>query len=126
MTRDGSIAVSLIALLLVVEIAVVGVVVMGRGDQDLTARRLEAVRAFYAAEGAGAMAMRELVTNTDEDGDGGVGTISNDDDPETDPAIGEATAFVSSEVKGPDIVLTCEGSSGQATRRLELTLTTAP
>jgi len=120
----------MIAVLLLLELAIVGAVVIGRSDQDLLVRRMESCRALYAAEAVASMALRELETDTDEDGDGGIdggiGTISHDGDPGTDPRIGPATAYATTEVVGPDLLLTCFGTSGEATRSLEVTLPMGP
>ena len=89
-TRRGTVLVAVLIAMVVVQLAVVGAVLGGARDQDLTVLRIEGARAFYAAEAGANMAMREWITQTDADGDGGVGTISNDGNENNDPALGNA------------------------------------
>ena len=83
----GSAAVAMILVLVILQIVVVAVVLAGGRDQDLTLKRLDSIRGFYAAEGGMNMAIREMRTSTDEDGDGGIGTISNDGNSANNPTI---------------------------------------
>ena len=89
-SRRGAAAIVMVILLLVMNIVIIGLVLGGARDQDLTVRRVETIRAFYAAEAGMNMAMRELVANTDADGDGTVGGVSDDGNASNDPAIGPA------------------------------------
>jgi len=121
--RRGATAVVMVVVMLMVALIVIGLAVTGGRDQDLTVRRVETVQSMYAAEAGMNMAIRELVTNTDEDGDGGVGTISDDDDLGTDPNIGSANVSVTASASGGDTVLSSVGRWGAARRRIEATLT---
>ncbi len=51
---------------------------------------VETTQGFYAAEAGMNMAInsREMMNNTDEDGDGAIGTISDDAVPASDPTFG--------------------------------------
>jgi Tfp pilus assembly protein PilX len=120
--RRGVAAVGMIVLLLVVELIVIGMVLGGARDQDLTMRRCETIRAFYAAEGGMNMAIREMMLASDEDGDGGIGTISDDGDPGTDPVIGGATVSVRAVAGAGQTTLESVGVSGEARRQLEAVL----
>ncbi len=122
-SRRGSIAVTLVVALIVLQLVVVGMVLAGSREQDLTARRLETMRAFYAAEAGMNMAVRELMNNADEDGDGVIGSISDDANTADDPALaGAAKVHVTLDDGGTTITVTAEGSAGQARRRVEATL----
>ena len=97
--RRGVAAIVMIVLLLVVDLIALGMVLGGARDQDLTVRRLETVQAFYAAEAGMNMAVREIMLDADEDGDGTTGSISDDDDDANDPGFGAARVRVT---KAPD------------------------
>ena len=120
--RRGVAAVVMIVLLLVVELIIIGMVLGGARDQDLTLRRCETIRAFYAAEGGMNMAIREMMISSDEDGDGGIGTISDDGDPGNDPAVGGATVSVHAVPGAGQTTLESMGVSGEARRQLEAVL----
>jgi hypothetical protein len=115
-------AVALIVVLLVVNLIVVCMVVGGGRDHELTVRRAETVRAFYAAEAGANMAIREMMQNADEDGDGTIGTISDDGNDATDPALGAARLVVTYGSSGGQATLTSTGRCGTARRRVEAVL----
>jgi hypothetical protein len=121
-TRRGVAAVVMVVLLLALNLIIIGMVLGGARDQDLTVRRLETVRAFYAAEAGANMAVREVMVGRDEDGDGRTGTISDDDDSGNDPAFGQARVRVTMSADAGQTTLTSKGRAGQAARRLEVTL----
>ena len=118
-SRRGSALVTVLIIVMLLGFTVAGVVGVGARDQDLTVRRLDTARAFYAAEAGMNMAIRELMLDTDEDGDGGVGTVSDDDDPDTDPSFGSASVNVSLVVTAGQSMLVSNGASGQSRRRVE-------
>lgn len=120
--RRGAAAVAMIVLLLVVGMVVTGVVIGGARDHDLTVRRLETVQAFYAAEAGMNMAMRELHEKTDADGDGTVGSISDDANDANDPAIGAARVVVVRSDGGGVTSLISTGRQGAALREIRATL----
>ncbi|UCD74647.1 MAG: hypothetical protein JSV91_12765 [Phycisphaerales bacterium] len=121
-TRKGVAAVVMIVLLLVVELIIIGMVLGGARDQDLTVRRLESIQAFYVAEAGMNMAVRELMENSDEDGDGTIGTISDDGSDANDPSLGSASVCVTRSAVGGTVTLSSLGRSGQARREIEATL----
>ncbi len=125
------IAVAMIVLMIVVDLIIVSMVVSQARDHDLTVRRLQTVESFYAAEAGMNMAIRELMIPLDEDGDSdglwpfGIGTISDDDLPATDPTLGNARFVVTAEENTPDTgktTITSEGRSGEAQRRMQAVL----
>lgn len=121
--RRGVAAIVMIVLLLVVDLIALGMVLGGARDQDLTVRRLETVQAFYAAEAGMNMAVREIMLDADEDGDGTTGGISDDDDDANDPGFGAARVRVTRSPDAGGTLLTSEGRAGQSDRKLEATFT---
>ena len=130
-TRRGMIAVAMIVLMIVVDLIIVGMVISQARDHDLTVRRLQTIESFYAAEAGVNMSIRELMIPLDEDGDDdgswpfGIGTISDDTNPATDPALGNAQFVVTAEANTPvagRTTITSEGRSGEARRRMQAVL----
>ena len=68
------------------------------------------------------MAVREMMNNADEDGDGAIGTISDDGNAANDPTFGQAQVLVISAVAGPQTTLRSKGRSGDARREVETVL----
>lgn len=117
-SRTGSAAVAVLVLLVVLQIVVMGVAWGGARDQGASVDRVDAARAYYATEGVANMAMREIFVGTDEDGDGGVGTISNDASAGTDPNISLGQARCVSSVSGGVTTYSVSGRSGGALRKI--------
>lgn len=116
--RRGTAAVAMIIVLVVLQLVVVGLVNGGAREQDLTTKRLDTVRAVYAAEAGINMAIRELMNNADEDGDGAVGSISSDGNSGNDPALGVARFTVTRTVAGGQTTLLSAGRCGDARRSI--------
>ena len=108
--------------MVVIQLAVVGLVLAGARDHELTAARADTIRAFYAAEAGMNMALRELRIGVDADDDGGIGSVSDDGNPANDPTFSGARVSVARRTSGTDTVLTSTGRSGPARRRIETTL----
>ncbi|MEE8458936.1 MAG: hypothetical protein V3S08_03635, partial [Phycisphaerales bacterium] len=95
-TRRGLIVVVMIVLMIVIDLIIVSMVVSQARDHDLTIRRMQTIESLYAAEAGMNMSIRELMIPADEDGDDdgswpfGIGTISDDSNDATDPALGNA------------------------------------
>jgi len=121
-SRKGTVLVAFVAFLLMSEIAILGLVLNTARHQYVAVDRLDTIRAFYASEGGMNMAMREIMINSDEDGDGVIGTISDDSNSTNDPSIGDGTTFVNSQIVGTTRTLTSAGKSGQAVRELNAVL----
>lgn len=68
--------VAMIGALVVLQVCVAAAAVMGARDQEVAALRLDAARAFYAAEAAANLSIREILGSTDADGDGNVGGVA--------------------------------------------------
>lgn len=120
--RRGSVAVVMIVALILLQVVVAGMVLTGARDQDLMQRRVETVRALYAAEAGMNMAIREMVQNADEDGDGTVGSVSNDGNSSNDPNLSGGRVVVSKTTAGAVTTLTSVGRCGSALRTITATL----
>jgi hypothetical protein len=126
--RPAARAVAIVAVivsLLIIDLIIVGIVLGLSRDHDLTIRRMQTIEAMYAAEAGVNMSIRELMNDRDEDGDGGVGTISDDSDDGTDPTLGNAQVVVTAAADTPvagQTTLTSEGRSGEARRTMEAVL----
>ena len=119
--RRGSVVVATVVVLLIFNLVIVSFVLSAGRDHYLTVRRLETIEAAYAAEAGINMAVREMIGFTDDDGDGTVGSISDDGDSGTDPAIGNARFVVTMSVDVPVVgqtTVTSAGRSGQAFRTM--------
>ncbi len=130
-TRRGLIVVVMILLMMIVNLIIIGMVVTQARDHDLTVRRLQTIESLYAAEAGMNMSIRELMVPADEDGDDdglwpfGIGTISDDTNPATDPTLGNAQFVVTAEANTPVVgqtTITSEGRSGEARRRMQAVL----
>lgn len=120
--RRGSVAVVMFIALILLQVVVAGMVLTGARDQDLMQRRVETVRALYAAEAGMNMAIREVVQNVDEDGDGGIGSVSDDGNSSNDPDLSGGRVVVSKSTAGAVTTLTSVGRCGSALREISATL----
>jgi len=105
--RRGVASIVLVIVLVVAGFAVVGMVLGGARDQDLSVARVNSLQAFYAAEAGVNLAVREVIDNTDYDGDGEIGSIQST--AATESALHGAVLAVSKNVSGSDITLTSLG-----------------
>lgn len=112
--------VTLVAAMVLAQAVVVVSVVGGGMHHDLTLQRIDTQRAFYMAEAGAAMALREAWLNTDEDGDGTIGGISNDGDPSNDPTLGGASVSVEAGEDSGTLRLVATGRAAEARRRVEV------
>lgn len=116
--RRGSVLVAVLVVLVIAELALVGVVVRSGRDAALIVRSAEATRALYGAEAGLALAARELALGLDEDGDGSIGGVSDNSQDDDDPSIGGALVVVR-RVDGPEgTTLVAVGRLGQARREI--------
>lgn len=124
--RRGAAVVAIVVAMLLMGMIMIGMVMNGARDQELTVQRMNTLRSFYAAEGAVNMGIREYLLNTDEDGDGGIGSISNDADSSNDPMLGLARAFVEadSSVAG-QFSLSAAGTAADSRRAISTSLTSS-
>jgi len=115
--RKGLVIVAMVIILMMLSLIVMTMVWGVSKDSHLMVKRLDTLQAFYAAEGGMNCAIRELMQNADEDGDGSIGGVSNDGNPANDPAIGSGRVSVEAAVG----VLTSTGRSGLSYRRIQAT-----
>lgn len=120
--RRGVAAVAMVGVLLLVEVTLLSAVIGVRIDLTLAPARLDSVRAFYAAEGGMNMAIRELILETDADGDGTAGSISDDNNAGNNPTLGSADVSVALVTAGAVHTLTSEGRAGSARKVLNAQL----
>ncbi len=118
----GAVAISMVIALVVVDLIIISIVIGGARDHDLTIKRIETIESFYAAEAGMNMAIREMMNSADEDGDGAIGTISDDGNAANDPTFGQAQVLVTASVAGPQTTLRSKGRSGDARREVETVL----
>ncbi|MCX5691264.1 MAG: PA14 domain-containing protein [Planctomycetota bacterium] len=111
----------MILALVALQIVLVGVTVLGTREQDLSVRRLESARAFYAAEGASNIAVREVAQLLDDDGDATVGSIALGS-LTSGVTIGGSKAAASVSVLGTTYTITTSGQSGLATHSNTLSI----
>jgi Tfp pilus assembly protein PilX len=116
------VAIGILLALVMLSVLMVAAVVAGVRRQDLTASRIRSTRAFYAAEAGLNMAMRELMRSTDEDGDGGIGSISDDNNDANDPTLCGASVRVRVQVAGAVVTVLSEGRADGVSRELSATL----
>lgn len=116
--RRGAAGLSMIVLMVILQLVIVGAVVTGARDQDTTVQRVDSSRALYAAEAGTNMGVRELMANIDADGDGAIGTVSNDGNASNDPLFITANVYVSSSNAGGQTTLTAYARSNACRRRV--------
>ncbi len=132
--RRAMAAISMVVVLLIIDLMIISMVVGGARDHDLTVRRMDTIRAFYAAEAGMNMAIRERMVGVDEDGDDalnpvpddGIGTISYDapaPNDANDPGFGtpKNAQFVVT-ISADKKTLTSTGRSGDAKREMDALL----
>ena len=116
--RRGAIGNAAVIVLVFVQLLLVGAITSGAREADTSEQRLNTLRAFYAAEGGMNMAIREVLTNSDDDGDGAIGTISDNGSPSDDPTIGAARTYVVKAISAGTTTVVSRGRAGIARRQL--------
>jgi hypothetical protein len=117
-SQRGTTILIIVVLLAASAMVLAGVVQSGAREQFIAAQRLSTLRSFYAAEAGMNMGLREVALTSDEDGDGSIGGISDDDSDENDQSIGVALVAVSAVEDGDETLLTSIGRAGESTRRI--------
>ena len=118
--RRGNAALGVLLVISMLQIIIAAIVLAGARSDDMTVRRLEATRAFYAAEAGANMAIREEMLDTDEDGDGKSGSISDDGIDSNDPAVGPARVYASAVHASGQATITVTSRAGEAARKLTI------
>jgi hypothetical protein len=113
----------MVAVLVIVQLLVIAVAVGGARDQSALVARVQTTAAFYAAEGAMNMAIREVVELADDDNDGVAGGIATGASAGQMPAFSPgARASVGRDDTGSETTLTATGVCGDSRRRVRVTL----
>jgi len=121
--RRATVAVVMVLALVLLQLTIVAAVIGGIRHQDLTRQRVQSSRSFYAAEAGINMAVRELMNNADEDGDGAIGSISDDANADNNPGPGQGTTLiVSKTVNGSQIIIRSAATAGGTLRTIETVL----
>jgi hypothetical protein len=92
--RRGTLLVATVVGMTTLLLVVATMVLTGGREAELAQMRFQEARAGYAADAGANMALREIKHNTDIDGDGAIGTVSDDGKVTNDPAVGAAGAMV--------------------------------
>ena len=116
--RRGAASVAIVAALVVAGLVVVGLVLTTANEGDMVAVRADSLRAFYAADSGINMAVREMMTGQDYDGDGGIGSISNDGNAANDPLVGGARVSAGRVGSGWTAALTSAARIGSVRRTI--------
>lgn len=120
--RRGSLLVATVLGMTILLLVVATMVISGGREAELTQLRFQEARAGYAADAGANMALREIKRNSDVDGDGAIGTISNDSNANTDPTVGVGGARVRVTPTGSN-VYTVTSRTGTPARSYTLTAT---
>lgn len=116
--RRGSAVVALVVLLALLMIVVATMVVAGARDLDLGVQRISTARAFYAAEAAVNLGLREVAVGADLDGDGVVGSVSDDGIATNGPLLNGVRLSAGATPAGGSTTIESLGVSGEAGRRV--------
>ena len=117
--RRGIAALTMAVMLAMLALAVAGLVMGGAREHDLAVSRMDTERSFYCAEAGISMGLREAYLGSDVDGDGGIGSISDDNNASNDPRIGTAGVHVA-RLKAPNSsTLIAKATAGTTQHRVE-------
>lgn len=121
----GTVLVGVLIALILIMMTVFAVVFTGRQASQSLVKAVQGDRARAAADAAAQAALRESYANADLDGDGTVGSISNDGNTANDPTINNGTRFwAEKSVAGSVVTITARGQNADAARAFQVTLTT--
>jgi len=122
LSRRASVLVAALLTLVILQLVVATMVIAGGRESDQTRSRWGQARAYYNAESAAAMSLRELKRNTDFDGDSRVGGISDDGTDANNPVLngGRLKAVYT---EGASNTISTSGSAITATRGPVLSVT---
>lgn len=114
----------MVVALAVLSLVIIGITLSSGRGADGARLGLEGLQAQYTVEGGANMAIREIYVNADEDGDGVIGTISNDGNAANNPAIGVGKVSVTKSTSGATITLTALSTTTTTSRQVQVALTT--
>lgn len=85
--RRGGVLIAFVVVLILLQAIVLAIASTNAESQRLVPMRIDAPKAYYAAEAGMNMALAEIYANSDRDADGTIGTVSNDNIAANNPAI---------------------------------------
>jgi hypothetical protein len=118
----GTVLIAVLIALIIAGIAVVGLTIAGNSDQSLTLYRLEAGKTEMACEAGMQMALREIYSNNDDDGDGVIGGISDDSNAATGISVNGILVSVHRSTSGVTTTLTASAAGTYTARKKQVTL----
>lgn len=118
----GSVLVSILTALVVVSLVVSGVVLLIGRDKTQLVGRMQGARADEAASSAAHMAIKEMIDNVDRDGDGVIGTISNDGNTASDPLVNGTRIWATKSVVSGTTTISGYSSNAEAQRLVQVSL----
>lgn len=113
-SRRGIAGITAVAIVVVLNVSITAAAVSGARDQEVSRLRLDAVRAFYAAEAAVNLATREAMLNADSDANGTIGGVAS-------RTISGATLSATASGSGPYSIV-AQGTMGEARRRINVSV----
>ncbi len=122
--RSGTVLVALLVALVLVGGVAGLMAVSSTNDQHKTVSRTSGALALEAAQAGVEMAVKEMMDSVDRDGDGGVGTISNDNNATSDPLIGGARSWATKSTAGGTTLIVGHGAAGDSRHDFQVTLDT--
>jgi len=122
--RRGVVAVGMVLAMVFLMLVVTSVVVCDARDSDSARNREQADRAFFAADAGIQMAIREIMDEADEDGDGGVGTIANDSLLGANPVFNGAPVVVARQVNNGYVSISAFGWLSDCIKKITLDIRT--
>jgi hypothetical protein len=121
--RPGLATIVAVVCLVLLQLVIVASILTGARDQDTTVSRLDSSMAFYAAEGAMNMGIREMIQYVDDDNDGQSGGVSNNGDPNDDILISPSARAVTARAdNGGQTELVANGRAGGSRRRIAVSI----
>lgn len=124
-SRAGSVLIAVVIALVIVSIAVAGTVLASGVTAQASLVRMQGARAKYAAEAAANMAVEELMDNVDTDGDGVIGTVSNDGNTANDPTISGTRLWATATTSGGTTTVIGRATNGSADAAVQVDLTSS-
>jgi hypothetical protein len=116
--RRGHALVAVLLLLLVGGLLIVTASRTAGLSSGVAISQLQGLRAAYGVEGAALLSLREAAESADLDGDGVIGSISDDDNPATGPLLNGMALSATVEDQGGELLIAASVANTAAQRRL--------
>jgi len=121
-SQRGTALVIVIAALMVLMLVVAGVVSLSARQAQLQMYRQSSTNLDNAVTAAAEMGIREMFTGNDEDGDGVVGSISNNNNPADDPNVNACPVTVTRSTVGVTTTLTATAVNSTGARKEQVVI----